>query len=156
MKKTILSIAALASLALSSVFASGDHHGIVPPNGGRMIKSLDPQAEVYIADDGQVRVTFVSDEGEVISPSEQVVTLVGGDRMNPIRMSFDKKGEAFVSEGKLPLEKRIPILVQVQASPTSEVVRERFNLNLGQCPSCDYKEYACRCHDDEPESGHDH
>lgn len=155
-KKLILTLCIFVSFGLNSVLADGEKHSVEPPNGGRMIKTLDPQAEIYIAEDGLVQVTLVNEEGEVVPASDEIVSLVGGDRMDPITLSFAKKGDVFVSEGKLPLEKSIPLVVQVQASPSSEIVRERFNLNMGECPTCEYKEYACRCHDEEPKDSHGH
>lgn len=148
-KKSIL-LTLCAALAIGSWQASaqheGEHHDLVPPNGGRIVKTVEPHLEIFVADDGAVKVTFLDDSGHALAPADQQVSLIGGDRMNPVRLSFLREGEALVSDKKLPMGQSIPIVVQIKESADGEVVRERFNLNMGSCPTCEYKEYACACH----------
>ena len=42
------------------------------------------------------------------------------------------------------------------AGPDAAPVREKFNLNLADCPTCDFKEYACVCEHAHEEDDHDH
>lgn len=160
MKRNIKSLLVLAPCLVAgfSISSAQEHgHDWDAPNGGRIVKEIEPHAEIFVTEEGEVKITFLNDHGEVVSPGKQLVSLVGGNRMNPIELSFAEAGESLVSEGKLPVDKAIPVVVQFQSSPTSEVFRERFQLNMSSCPSCEYKEYACACHEEkENEHGHSH
>ncbi|MDQ8184167.1 hypothetical protein [Pelagicoccus sp. SDUM812002] len=156
---TFFAAAAFYAACLSTSSAQDHEHDFEAPNGGRLVTNVEPHAEIYVADDGEVKVTFLSDHGEVIPPAKQLITLVGGDRMDPIRTNFEKIGESFVSEEKLPMGKAIPLVVQFQEEPGGKTYRERFQLNMSSCPTCKYKEYACTCHEEETSAGdhgHDH
>lgn len=155
MKLALSTLACLLSLGAS--FASGQHqeaeehgdaHAIVTPNGGRLVTSIQPHAEILIADDGHVKITFLDDSGAVIASTGQDVSLIAGDRNDPIKLSFAAEGAGLVSDGTLPVDKAIPVVIAFKSSPDAKPVRERFTLNMGECPSCDNKEYACACHDD--------
>lgn len=141
---------------MGATFASAQHqdadehgqaHAIVTPNGGRLVTSIDPRAEILVADDGRVKITFLDDTGAAVASAGQDVSLIAGDRNNPIRLSFAADGVGLVSEGTLPIDKAIPVVVAFKSSPEAKLVRERFTLNMSECPSCDNKEYACACHD---------
>lgn len=138
-------IALVASLSIS--IASGDegHDEIKAPNGGRIVESIEPHFEVFIRDDRTVSITFLNEEGEVLSPSDQEISLIGGDRSNPTRLSFSKSGNMLVSDGKLPEDNGIPIILNIKSSPDAQTIREKFNLNMFTCPECDLAEYACIC-----------
>ncbi len=140
----------------------GDHneheHGeIKAPNGGRIIDSVEPHLEFHVADEGSVTITFLDDEGHVVAPAGQNISVIGGDRSNPTRLSFAAKGNVLVSDKPLPSGSNLPIVLNIKATPSSKTVRERFNLNLNKCPTCEYKEYACVCeHGEDDHEGHDH
>ncbi len=40
-------------------------------------------------------------------------------------------------------------MLQIQEKLGGSTFRERFQLNMSSCPTCEYKEYACVCHGDE-------
>jgi len=104
-----------------------------------------------------VKITFLDEEGHIVAPVSQVVNVIGGDRSNPTRLSFSKSGNALVSDRSLPEGNNLPIILNIKETPSSKTVRERFNLNLSECPTCDYKEYACVCeHGADDHEGHDH
>ena len=136
---------------------SGHDHGeIEAPNGGRIIDSVEPHLEFHVADDGVVTITFLDDEGHILAPAGQKISLIGGDRANPTRLSFTERGNALVSNSSLPKGNNLPIILNIKTTPSSKTVREKFNLNLSQCPTCDYKEYACTCaHGEDDHEGHD-
>ncbi|MBD5779943.1 hypothetical protein IEN85_10630 [Pelagicoccus sp. NFK12] len=154
--KLLIAVAAIATLGLSVSNAQHHEHEWKAPNGGRIVTGIEPHAEVFVGDDGLVKVTFLSDEGAVLPPGKQLVTLVGGNRMDPIRLSFKKDGDSLVSEEKLPLDKPIPVVMQFQQDYGEKTHRERFQLSMSSCPSCEYKEYACACHGEEDSNGHGH
>jgi len=127
------------------------------PNGGRIITSVEPHLEFYLTKERKIQITFLNDHGEVIAPEEQVVSLIGGDRQNPIRLRFASKGSVLLSDKALPEGNNLPIILSIKTDAKSKTVRERFNLDLSSCPTCEYKEYACICgHGEEEHKGHDH
>jgi hypothetical protein len=134
-----------------------DHDEIKAPNGGRLVDSVEPHLEFYVDDSGKVKITFLDEEGHVVAPAGQVVNVIGGDRSNPTRLRFSKSGNALVSDKALPEGNNLPIILNIKETPSSKTVRERFNLNLSECPTCDYAEYACVCeHGADDHEGHDH
>jgi hypothetical protein len=127
------------------------------PNGGRIITSVEPHLEFYLTEERMIQITFLNDHGEVIAPEEQVVSLIGGDRQNPIRLRFASKGSVLLSDKALPEGNNLPIILSIKPDAKSKTIRERFNLNTSECPTCKYKEYACICeHGEEDHEGHDH
>lgn len=118
------------------------------PNGGRIASSGESNYEILINEDRTVAITALNAELHPISPANQVLSLITGDRSNPTTLAFAKSGNRWISDKALPEGNNLPVIVNFQESPTSEIVRERFNANLSECPTCDYKEYACTCHDD--------
>jgi hypothetical protein len=72
-------------------------------------------------------------------------------------MTFKKDGNSLVSDKAFPAGNDFPVVVSIKASPEGKKVRSKFNLNLADCPSCDYLEYACTCdHGEDDHEGHDH
>lgn len=165
MKTNIASLAALLGCLLGPLtgFANegdhhDDHHGeeherIEAPNGGRVVYSVEPHLEFFLQEDRTVRITFLDDDGNTLAPAEQSISLIGGDRANPTRLSFAKSGGSLVSKQALPEGNMLPIILIIKEAPGAETVRERFNLDLSTCPECDLKEYACIC--DHEEGHHD-
>ncbi len=119
------------------------------PNGGRIIASVNPRFEFLVNDDRSIQLTFLDDESHPIAPSGQLITLVGGDRSNPTLIAFTPKGNALVSSQTLPEGNSVPVVLQIETSPGASTIREKFNVNLSECPTCDYQEYACVCGHDE-------
>ncbi len=134
-----------------------DHGEIKAPNGGRIIDSVEPHLEFHVADDGNVTITFLDDEGHIVTPADQRISVIGGDRSSPTRLSFATKGNALVSDKALPSGNNLPIILNIKASSNAKTIREKFNLNLNECPTCEYKEYACVCeHSEDDHDKHDH
>ena len=146
----------------------GDHDGhdhgdhakkIAGPNGGRVLTGVEPHLEFFLTEDRKVKITAVDDDGKAVDLGEQSVTVIGGSRSKPTRLSFAKDGNSLVSDKAFPDGKMLPVVVQIKAKPDAKTVTERFVLNLSDCPKCDYLEYACTCdHGGEKEGheGHDH
>ncbi len=119
------------------------------PNGGRLITSVEPAVEFIVQDDRTVAIQLLDKNRKEVTPTNQVITLIGGDRTNPTTLSFAKKGNRLVSDKPIPEGTSVPVVLQIMASANAAVVREKFNVNLSECPTCDYQEYACVCgHDD--------
>lgn len=125
------------------------------PNGGRVLHEVEPHLEFFVTKDRKVQITALGEDGKAIPISAQSVSLTGGDRSKPTRMSFAKSGNVLVSDVAFPEGNDFPVVVQIKAAPDSKSVIEKFNLNLNDCPTCEHKEYACIC-DHGDHEGHDH
>lgn len=124
---------------------------IAGPNGGRVFTSVEPHLEFLVTEDRKVKITALDDHNKPIAIAEQSVRVTGGDRSNPTRLSFAKEGTVLVSDAAFPAGNDFPVVVQIKPSGDAKSVMEKFNLNLVDCPTCDYLEYACTC-----DHSHDH
>ena len=115
------------------------------PNGGRMVHIVEPHFEFFLRPDRVAQITFLDDNNQMIPVSRQSISLIGGDRSAPVKINFENNGEMLTSGSPLPDMKRMPIVLQIQASADAKTVREKFYLDLNNCGSCSYKEYACIC-----------
>ena len=133
-----------------------DHDEIVAgPNGGRVMHDFEPHAEFFVTDDRKVQITFVDDDMKAIPPGGQEVRVIAGDRSDQTKLTFAKSGDVLLSNEVLPEGNDFPVIVQVKETADAKSVNGKFSLNLAQCPTCDYKEYACAC-DHGDHEGHDH
>lgn len=133
-----------------------DHdHAEAGPNGGKVLHGVEPHLEFFVTEDRKVQITALSDDGKAVPIGEQSVRIIGGSRSNPTRMALVKSGEVLVSETAFPEGNDFPVVVQIKPAADAKTVIEKFNLNLADCPTCDYKEYACTC-DHGDHEGHDH
>ncbi|MCB1065378.1 MAG: hypothetical protein KDN20_20985, partial [Verrucomicrobiae bacterium] len=149
-KKTNLTLKSFAALATAFTFAIGlpvlqaedkdhkheeheghDHHkAIAGPNGGKVIQEVEPHLEFFVTKDRKVQITALGEDGKAVPIGEQTVSVTGGDRSNPTRMSFEKKGDVLVSDISFPEGNDFPVVVQIKPSPDAKTVIEKFNLNL--------------------------
>lgn len=137
----------------------GDHtKKIAGPNGGRVITSVEPHLEFFFTKDRKVKITAVDDAGKAVALGEHVVTVTGGSRSKPTRMSFTKDGDSLISDKAFPEGNMLPVIVQIKATPDAKTMIEKFTLNLSDCPTCEHAEYACTCDHsgEEGHEGHDH
>ena len=136
----------------------GHDHGekMAGPNGGRILTEVEPHLEFFVTKDRKVKISAVDDHGKAIPLAKQSVDVIAGDRKNPIRMKFKKDGNSLVSDKAFPEGNDFPVIVSIKVSEDAKKVREKFNLNLRDCPTCDYLEYACTCDHGHDHEGHDH
>jgi len=168
--KTHTSLKTFAALATAFIFLAGaamlhagedDHEGHdhdeakAGPNGGKVLQGVEPHLEFFVTKDRKVQVTALGEDGKAIAIGNQTVRIIGGSRTSPTRMSLVKRGNILVSENAFPEGDDFPVVVQIKPSADTKTVVEKFNLNLKDCPTCDYKEYACTC-DHGDHEGHDH
>ncbi len=158
-------IATLIALALGSVtvgFADDkkkhdhdhDHEHIVAgPTGGRLFTSVEPHAEFFVNKENKIEIRFFDDDNEPVAPGAQAVSVIMGERSKPTKLAFAKEGDKLISDKAIPAGNLLPTVVQIKTTADAKTVTERFNLNLSDCPTCDYKEYACIC---DHEHDHDH
>ena len=127
-------------------------HAISGPNGGRVLHDVDPHAELFVTKDRKIQITFLDAEGKAVAPGNQSISVICGKRSSPTRMSFAKEGSSFLSDKALPAGMNIPTVVQIKMTPDGKKETIKLNLNLEECPTCDFLEYACTCeHDKEDE-----
>lgn len=153
MKPTTL--VTLLTLALTAVCATAaekkkhdhdhDHAAKAGPTGGRLITKVEPHAEFFVTRDNKIEIRFVDDDNKVLAPAGQTVSVIMGDRSKPTKLAFAKQGDKLVSDQTIPAGDLLPTVVQIKAGADGKTVTERFNLNLADCPTCDYREYACIC-----------
>jgi len=130
--------------------ADHDHDKIIAgPNGGRVLTIVEPHAEFFVTEDRKIQISFVDDDIKPVPAAAQVVNVVAGERSNPTNLSFERSGDVLISDKALPAGNDFPIVVQIKSAAGEKSVRDKFNLNLEQCPTCKYKEYACTCDHDE-------
>ena len=133
--------------------ADKDHEGAkAGPNGGKIIVEVEPHLEFFVTEDRKVQITALDKDGKAATIGEQSVSIIAGDRSNPTRMTFSKEGEVLVSDKAFPEGNDFPVVVQIKTTAEAKTVIEKFNLNLEDCPTCSYLEYACTC--DHGEHGH--
>lgn len=137
--------------------ASCDHekHAIKAPNNGKIIDDLKPLVELLITEENKVQITLLDEEGKATKPDGQRFSAIAGERANPTSLKFELVGDAFVSTAVLPKGKNIPVILTLKTEGGKQ--RAKFNLNLNDCPTCDFLEYACICdHSSEEEPNDDH
>ena len=172
MKPNLKTIAAIAIGAYTCSFALADdkdhehkhdhdhdheHDELVAgPNGGRVFQSVEPHLEFLVTEDRKIRITALKPDNKTVIPiGDQRIRVIGGDRTKPTRLAFTRERDSLLSDGTLPEGNDFPIVVQISAGEGKPVM-EKFNLNLNDCPTCDYKEYACACeHGEHEECDHD-
>ena len=105
----------------------------------------EPAVEFIVQEDRTVVIQLLDENRNPVTPTNQVITLIGGERTSPTSLAFAKKGNRLVSDQPILEGASIPVVLQIMASANAAVVREKFNINLSECPTCDYQEYACVC-----------
>lgn len=161
MKTKFLALSLLiAGLASANVNAAEkhdhEHEAKAGPTGGRLIHEVEPHAEFFVNKDNKIEIRFVDDDNKVVAPGTQVVTVTLGDRSAPTKLTFAKDGDKLISDKAIPSGNDLPTVVQIKEKPDAKSVTEKFNLNLEQCPTCKFKEYACTCEHGDHDHDHKH
>lgn len=146
--KTLL-IAATAFLTIigGAIAGAGHDHGEkkAGPNGGRLLTTVEPQAEFLVTPDRKVKISFIGKDGKVIPATDQVVTVTSGERSAPVKLTFAKEGDVLVSDVAIPEGNMLPTIVQIKSTPDAKAEIVKFNLNMANCSGCQKAEYACTC-----------
>ena len=150
MKSTnlILSLAAVFALAASAFSHDGHDHAaakIKAPHGGRVMTAMEPHAEFFLTPERKVQITFLDDQGGIVAPAGQQVTVITGERLSPVKLSFKPSGRGLLSEEAIPVGNGFPTVVQIRTTPDAKTATEKFYLDLAVCSSCGLSEYACTC-----------
>jgi len=132
---------------------------LTAPNDGKIISDLKPLVELLVTEENKVQLTLLDEEGKAIKPDGQKFSAIAGERSNPTSLKFELADDVYVSTEALPEGKNIPVILTLKEEEKKQ--RAKFNLNLNDCPTCEFLEYACTCdHSEEEEKddheGHDH
>ncbi|MDB4505269.1 MAG: hypothetical protein QNK83_14655 [Akkermansiaceae bacterium] len=133
-----------------------DHadHDITPPNGGRILHDVEPHAEFFITKERKVQITFLNDHGKAVA-SDNALTAIGGKRAAATKFTFEKTDNGFLSNEKLPEGNLVPIVLTFKNKEGQKSI-VKFNVNMADCPTCEFLEYACTCEHEHEGEGHDH
>jgi hypothetical protein len=132
-------------ISVESAQAHNEKKKVAGPNGGRIITTVEPNAEFFVTPDRKVQVTFLGKDRKAIAPAGQSVTVTAGERMSPTTLTFTKSGNTLVSNSSLPAGAEVPTVVQIKTTPSAKAVTEKFNVDLAKCGECKLAEYACIC-----------
>ncbi len=150
-KALATSTMALAFLGSGNLMAEEAKAG---PNGGKVLQEVEPHLEFFVTKDRKVQITALDKDGKATPVGEQSVKITGGDRSKPTRMTLSKEGDVLVSDVAFPEGNDFPVVVQIRATPEAKPVIAKFNLNMNDCPTCKYAEYACTCDHGDGEKDH--
>ena len=171
--KTILGILSIIVSPFAFAEKADDHEGhdhadhgekthehvkkIAGPNGGKILVSTEPHTEVFVTAERKIKITFLDENNKAITPTDQTVSAIGGNRAKPTRMVFAIDGDSMISDKPLPAGDMLPLILQIKTAAEGDFVMERFTVDLSDCPTCKHKEYACTCeHGEDDHKGHDH
>lgn len=142
MKHILILTGLMAAMLTQPLLAAEKKAG---PNGGRILKGVEPRAEFFVTTDKKIRITFLDAEGKPAAQENAQITVTSGDRSNPTKMTFTKDGTSYISDKALPEGQNVPVVVQVKATADGKSVTEKFGANLANCGECKHAEYACTC-----------
>jgi len=133
------------ALAVAGPQVHGHEKKVGGPQGGRLLKAIDPHAEFFVTPERKVQITFLDAADKPVAPTGQSVVVTIGERAAPATLSFTRKGNSLLSDQVIPAGDDLPTVVQIKTSPDAKEVVERFHLGFAKCPDCKNPEYACTC-----------
>jgi hypothetical protein len=148
MKSALLKITALLAMTLGPLGvqnAEAAPKKQAGPNGGRMIVAVDPKLEFLVTKDRKIQVTALDAEQKPVALKAYTISVVAGDRSKPTKLEFTESDGKLVSSGALPDGNDFPVSVALKPVAGGKTVYEKFQMNLSNCSSCKYQEYACVC-----------
>lgn len=146
MKTKSLFIAGFALCA--AVIASAAEKVVAGPKGGRLLDSAPQKAEFFVNKDGKAEVTFYDAALKPAALGSQVVAVTAEPKSGRKTVELEKTANGFVSKEALPkATEPYRVVVQVREKEGAAPKNFRIDLNLAQCGTCEYKEYACTCAD---------
>jgi hypothetical protein len=152
MKSIALSLLAILALGLPAVAAEKEKPK-PGPNGGRVVRNVEPPLEVYITKDRKIEITALTKDLKPAKLTGQVISVTAGDRSNPTRLELKEDGGRLVSTNALPKGEDYPVSVSIKQNAGAKAVYDKFHLDLSECSGCKLPEYACTCaHADESET----
>lgn len=113
--------------------------------GGRLLATKNPRPEFFVEKDHTVSVKFYDEDGKVVEPAGQQVTVIAtGDEKK--KLQLEKKDDALVSTEPLPAGDGYGLVVQIRSDADSRPENFRFSFLNHICGgTCGNPEYACTC-----------
>jgi hypothetical protein len=148
MKSALLKITALLAMTLGPLGvqnAEAAPKKQAGPNGGRVITAVDQKLEFLVSKDRKVQITALDAEQKAVPLKAYTISVVAGDRSKPTKLEFTESDGKLISSGALPDGNNFPVSVAIKPVAGGKTVYEKFQMNLSNCSSCKYQEYACVC-----------
>jgi hypothetical protein len=144
---TSIKLLTLAGALCAGVLTLGaaDKKPLGGPKGGRLLEKTEPRAEFLVEKDRSVTITFYDPALKPVPAAGQGVTVIAETRDGKTKLEFVKKGDALVSQGKLPEGDGYNLVVQFRQTADARPQNHRFKLDLSTCGGCQRAEYACVC-----------
>lgn len=141
----LIAVSMLAAGILPMAIADEAKKVEAGPRKGRLLATDSPRPEFFVEKDHTVSVKFYDEEGKVVAPTEQQVTVIATGKAKA-KLQLEKKGDALVSKEKLPEGDGYNLVVQVRSTQAARPKNFRFvflnHICLGECGN---PEYACTC-----------
>lgn len=143
LKSILLPLA--AGFVLTVAAHAADPAAAAGPNKGKLVGQPPDQAEVLIAADGTLTVTFLDAGQKPIAPGARTVTVFAqlDSGRQPVEMVA--RDNAFVSAAPLPKPEGYVLVVQTRATAKSKPANSRLTYAMHTCGGCKLPEYACTC-----------
>lgn len=117
------------------------------PNGGKLLALEPGRAEVLIAGDGLLTVTFLDAAGRPEPAGGRSVAVFAQPDSGRQQVAMEAKDGSFVSSGPLPQPEGYLLVVQVRGGAGDKPVNHRIKYDTHMCGGCRLAEYACTCAD---------
>ena len=136
----------LLAIAVSSASLFAAEKIKAGPKGGRLLETEPQKTEFFVTKDRKVEIQFYDAAMKPAAPGQQVVNITAEPKSGRAKVDLEKTATGYVSKAALP-ESAAPYRIVVQVRPTADAKPQNFrvDLNLAQCGTCKYKEYACIC-----------
>lgn len=144
-KLTLILTILFSHLTFASLVAE-KHSGkiVAGPHGGKILHHKEIKYEFFVQDSRYLQIAMLNEKNEVIDPAIKSVSVICGDRLNPVSLSFSPKGKLLISDKMLPGGSNLPAIITL-VDKEGKILRDRIQIDLSSCGGCVYKEYACTC-----------
>jgi len=134
-----------AGLVLTTAGHAADPAAGAGPNKGKLVGQPPNQAEVLIAADGSLTVTFLDEGNKPAAPGSRTVTVFAQLDAGRQPVEMVARDNAFVSAAPLPKPEGYVLVVQTRASADAKPSNVRLTYAMHTCGGCKLPEYACTC-----------
>ncbi len=108
----------------------GHDHDAPGPNGGTILHQVVPHVELHVTKDRKLQITILDNKLKAAAPGNQTFSVTCGKRLSPVRMTFRKTDQGFISDKALPEGDRIYTVISAKMAPDAEVRTIRLYLTF--------------------------
>lgn len=143
LKSHLLALA--AGLLVATAAQAADQKPQAGPNKGKLVGQPPEQAEVLIAADGVLTITFLDANLKPAAPGTRTLNVFAqlDSGRQPVAMAA--RENAFVSTSPLPKPEGYMLVVQTRAGADAKPGNSRIKYAMHMCAGCQLPEYACTC-----------